>query len=797
MNSRRRARVSFAVRLACLLSIVAVPFTTLASELSFTISAPNPRVVATPDGDRIAVDGDGWDTFAEPGLPELPYRLVRVLMPQGMAPSDLIVTASTARRAAGGVRPALADPFVTSEGDVVAMATPAVDGSYPDVRARLLGVGYLHGYAIATVAVYPYELRDGELNVYDRIDVAISTRADDSAPVARERFREGFLESMRSRLEAMVVNPEVADTYALGRFVVPKPRGGFQPTSFPSLEGSAVDYVIITTDALAASYQPLADWKTDKGVPTVIRTVEWIGANARNGSDMSETIRNFVIEAYTKWGITYALVGGDTEQIPTRFAFSAFYDGGKDLPVDMYLGNLDGDWNADHDAVFGEHGVDSADLYAEVYIGRLPTRNPAEAGVLINKVIDYERPVHRTYAKKILLLGEVLFPANYTPGDPISLNGADLLDYLRESWMGDPGLAVVPLYETPASYPGPPAALPLSREAAIDSLNAGPNHVLHVGHGFRFNMSLANASLVNADADALVNGDRLFNLSLLNCTAVAYTYECLAEHFMRNPNGGAASVVGANDSAFPNAATYYMQEFYRLLLDQDVTHLGELFARSREPRTGFALASDGVDLWTHYVYTCLGDPEMPLWSASVANLAVSHVASVNKGTNNITVTVTDGVNPVEFATVCLTKGDDDYEVGTTNASGQATLSFRAESAGTIKVVVTGHNYKRYEGSITVGGTGAYLQVASMTIDDDGVNGTSGNGNGVIEAGETIDFALTIQNTGTATYPFDIFYGGDAPFAAVVRPARKSGRRINKAETIAICKVRTMKSDNSK
>jgi hypothetical protein len=139
---------------------------------------------------------------------------------------------------------------------------------------------------------------------------------------------------------------------------------------------------------------------------------------------------------------------------------------------------------------------------------------------------------------------------------------------------------------------------------------------------------------------------------------------------------------------------------------------------------------------------------MPLWSGVVKTLSVSHAASVSKGTNTITVTVTEGITPIQGVTVCLSKDEDDYEVGTTNASGQVSLSFRAESAGAIKVVATGLNYKRYEGSITVGGTGAYCRVSSMTIDDDGAGGTIGNGNGIIEAGETVDFALTIQNTGT-------------------------------------------------
>ena len=113
--------------------------------------------------------------------------------------------------------------------------------------------------------------------------------------------------------------------------------------------------MIVTNDSLAAAYQVLADWKTSKGVSTVVRTTEWIAANYRNGSDGAETIRNFVKDADALWGIKYVL-GGDSQQIPVRLAWSAFYPdaNGHSNPADMYFGCLDGDWNADHDAQFGD-----------------------------------------------------------------------------------------------------------------------------------------------------------------------------------------------------------------------------------------------------------------------------------------------------------------------------------------------------------------------------------------------------------------------------------------------------------
>ncbi|HET6348148.1 MAG TPA: C25 family cysteine peptidase [Candidatus Krumholzibacteria bacterium] len=738
--------------LALCCTVVSAPFVLStpahADRLTYTVSLPgDPATVShETDGDRIALRGSGWDVPRTPGATELPRRTVRIVLPQGQEVDTFSFTFSGETRMADTFAPAAAGDLVGTEGERVTAPSRTRDASQ---RVEYLGTGTLCGYQVASFAVYPFGTDSGSLRRASDVELRIDTRPLTSTTAARVRHRDGWRESVRQNLEHMVVNPEALSAYAFTEVVVPETHSGFTASTYPSLEGSPVDYVIVTNDSLAAAYQVLADWKTSKGVPTVVRTTEWIAANYRNGSDMAETIRNFVKDAYSLWGIKYLLLGGDVAQIPVRMAYSAFYPSGvgSSIPVDMYFGCLDGDWNADHDAVFGEFGSDNADLWAEVYVGRLPTRNNAEVNLMVGKVKNYETPVNTTYEKKILMLGEVLFPSNYHPGDTITLNGADLAEYIRLSDLTAPGLSVARNYETYSLYPG---SLPETRQAAIDSLNTGYNHVVHIGHGFRFNMSCGDASLVNADADGLTNGVKLSNMNLLNCTACAYTYECLAEHFLRVVNGGAVSVVGSNDSAFPTVATDYLDEYYDLLFNQNVVHIGEAFARSREARTAYAEASDAGDRWTHFTYTLLADPEMPLWTGPVSTMAVAFPSSVNKGTNSITVTVTKGGNPLQFATVCLSKGSDDYKVGTTNALGQATLSFRAESAGTIDVVVTALNCKRYEGTITVGGTGAYLAINSITIDDDNTGGTSGNGNGVIDGGETVDLGFSLKNNGTAT-----------------------------------------------
>jgi hypothetical protein len=416
----------------------------------------------------------------------------------------------------------------------------------------------------------------------------------------------------------------------------------------------------------------------------------------------------------------------------------------------MYFGCLDGDWNADHDATFGEAlpaGSDDADLFAEVYTGRLPTASVAEVTMMIGKIVAYETPTDLVFPNKVLLLAEVLFPFNWSPPQQITLNGADLAETIYNLEMQSPNLSVTRMYETDNLFPG---SVNENKAAAIAAINAGYNHVVHIGHGFRFTMSVGSSSIGNTDADAFTNGNRLICLYFLNCSGVAFDYPCLAEHFLRNPNGGAVSAVGANESAFPNASSNYMNEYYDLLFEDDVYRAGETFARSRLPRTVLAILGDNVDLWTHYIYSLLSDPELPMWSGPAAPITVVHTPSVNKGSNSIVVTVTSGGNPVTFARVCLSKGEEDYAVAFTNGLGQATIPFRAETDGAISVVVTSNNVRRYEGAITVGGTAAYVAITTITIDDDNVGSTSGNGNGVIDGGELVAFGITVKNFGGTT-----------------------------------------------
>jgi WD40 repeat protein len=775
----RRIRLISAVPLISIVAIYAGSAGADTLTFESRLSQSDVRVVSIGGQSVVRIENpkaalaDGYQILSDPGSPSLPIRVVRFILPDGHTVAGFDAAPGVSRILSESFHPELTaaprDPDSAPAAALPRLIEPPAEGPFPGEFVRYLGTGYWQGHAIASFALLPFQVDGTRLELYERVSLTVETRPHSEPPtIARlQRLSPGRSEEIRSQLAAVAVNADAIDGY---RGPVPLATAGpFEPTMAPSLDGSPVEYLIVTTDALADAYQRLADWKTARGVPTVVRTMEWIDANHRRGSDIQETLRLFIRDAYEKWGVKWVLLGGDTAEIPARYCFSTYYYGGRYLPVDLYYAGLDGSWNKDHDDVWGEPSSffgDAPDLYAEVYLGRLPTSSVAGVDIMVDKIIDYESAVDPSYLNKVMFLAEVLFPFPWSPGQTIEVNGADSAEYVI---LGSPelhALNLVRAYETDDLYPG---SIHESVQQTIDSLNAGYNHVHHIGHGFRFNMHLGDASLVISDADALHNGDRQSNLYLLNCTAAAFDYDCLAERFLKNPSGGAVSVVGSNESAFPDASIHYEFEYTRLVFSEGVVHIGEAFARSRLPRTAYAETADNSDLWTHYVYTLLADPEMRLWTDTVDTLVVTHTTSTGMGINTIQVEVAAGGAPAESVLVCLWKKDDDYQHGSTGGTGAVSFDFACESPGSVSVVATGANHTPYQGWITVDPEpGGYLDVVGFVVDDTTAAGIVGNGDGLIDAGETINLYPVFENTGgTATGAAIVTMSSGSPWVSAV------------------------------
>jgi hypothetical protein len=108
-------------------------------------------------------------------------------------------------------------------------------------------------------------------------------------------------------IKEMVINPEDVELISLPN-----------PLQTRSVDPGDYDYVVITQSSWVDDFQPLADWKTKKGIPANIVTTSWI-YSTYSGSNNQAKIRAFVIDAQTNWGTVFFLLGGDTGVIQVQY----------------------------------------------------------------------------------------------------------------------------------------------------------------------------------------------------------------------------------------------------------------------------------------------------------------------------------------------------------------------------------------------------------------------------------------------------------------------------------------------
>jgi hypothetical protein len=350
------------------------------------------RITRLSEGARYSLPGAvAW---GDPGEPEIPAVPVSIDLPPAEDVQSYELHVLSERALSPGLAPW---PF-SRDLENPGTPDPALyrsDRFYPAETVLYSGVGYARGRRIAMFVVHPLRVRpsDGDLTLATRAELVVHLKPS----VEPE-------------------TPAVEPLFPAGSARHDDAAKGFAPSERPSLEGSAVDMVIVSSDAAAAEFQRLADWKTRKGVPTVVRTVSWVKANYTQGVDLQARIRFFIRDAVELWGAKWLLLGGDTDAIPARYVYSR-YTNQILILTDLYYASLEGDWNGDGDVYFGEAPAgsnpgDGADLYPDVYLGRIPASTAAAAHIVVDKILAYEQtPPQSADFHRMLALAEVLFPS--------------------------------------------------------------------------------------------------------------------------------------------------------------------------------------------------------------------------------------------------------------------------------------------------------------------------------------------------------------------------------------------------
>lgn len=750
---RRLSTAAFAGLLLLAFAAVANAAVVLEREFRFDTA----RLKISHSGELTQVDVPGAARESAPGRPDLPWLSERVDLPAGQRIARVEVIGVDASLAAERVKLL---PTIEPKPGLGPILRTAPDPAYFDSpfsqpeQLVVLGVqGSQRGRQIGTLRVSPvrWNPRSGRLEQVKSVRVRLTLEPDDSPVTPRERIVREWEDEL----------PTGVPTRAFTSISTPageKPQATpFRPTQVPSVLGSPVEYVIVTNDAMAPTFQQLADWKTQTGVPAVVRTMSFIQAQYPFGADDAERVRLFIRDAYSRWGTKWVLLGGDTDVIPERQARTTFY-GGEMIAADMYFSCVDGNWNADGDSLFGEGYYstddpgDNCDILPEVYVGRAPTSTVAEALQFVTKTLTYVNATQADYQNAWLFFSEVLFPQDWSTGQLTSLDGAELSEDILPIADLEPAIHVGRLYQNYTDIRWRPTPVQETRARVLDSLDVGYNIAVHTGHGYRNVMSVGDDNMTNGDVGGLSNGNRLTNLYAINCTSNAIDFPCIGEAFLKAPNGGAVTNVGSTRFDFPSTGRAYQEEYFRLMVEDSISAVGELTARQKLPFIAFA-SYDGVQRWTQMTLLMLGDPELRIFRTRPRVLTVVHPSSMAVSDTQIAVNVAISGVPLYGARVTAYKANDDFATGTTDGAGNIVLPFRPDSVGTFKLTVTAYNAKPYQASPTITASGVPLLAdRPVVLDDDAVGGTVGNANGQLDAGETVDLIVPLKNNGGANAP---------------------------------------------
>jgi len=586
---------------------------------------------------------------------------------------------------------------------------------FPETPIRYLKTGSLGGKRIAVLQVHPLKYIPAQrtLIFYKNVQFKLKYILKDEAvsPPNRTQRAEIVYQNMVKRI---VENPQQVSSSYIGQ----------------GLNGGALEYLIITNESLASSFQELLDWKVKKGLPAAIRTKEWIVSNY-SGWDPAERIRNYIKVAYQDSGCVWVLLGGDTDVIPCRYAYIELQTVTEDIPADLYYSDLDGTWDFDGDRAYGEP-EDSLDLFPDLFVGRAPASTVFEVETFVDKVLAYEKNIPSDYQLKMLFFAEY--------GDPRTDDAIhkDMIDDYYVPPRFDP---ISKLYERDENE---------NAQAVLDSMDIGFNFMNHAGHANYPVLCTGPDNIWNEDIDGLINSPRFSGvLYSVGCWPAAIDYDCIGEHFVKNPNGGGFFVGNSRYGWYtPSLPGYgssdlFDQQFFASIFSRGFHHYGQIIADSKIQFAGDADQENDFR-WIEFCLILLGDPEMPLWTDTPQNLVVDFADTVTTGSNQFWVTVNQG-SPVQDAVVCLMKGDEVYETGTTGSDGYISFSIDPASVGTLYVTATKPDFYPFEGFCIVQSNMPYVTCKDKSIDD-----AAGNADGIVNPGEQITLNLTLKNYGNQT-----------------------------------------------
>jgi len=344
---------------------------------------------------------------------------------------------------------------------------------------------------------------------------------------------------------------------------------------------SRVDYLLITSRALEAAAQSLADYRTEQGLSTGVAVFEDVCDLITHGLRTPEAVPALLCYARDHW-----------IQPPwmTVLAGNGHYD---------YLGTLGNEANHippmlfdTRDGLFASDGLladCNGDNLPDIAIGRLPALTAVDLTAMIAKIKAYEAGFGSTIEDILVFAADI----NDSAGNFSSANTS------LANWAGDDhAVEQIDLNTTEIED---------ARMQLLAKFNRGAGFIHYTGHGGVNNFS-AKKLLKASDVTAMNNPDTPPVVVALSCLVGRYEapgVNGMGEVLMRKAGAGAVAVWGPSGLSRNNPAVDLGNAFYRTILQDGCGTLGLAIQKARSSVIGDQFTKD-----TFAIYNLLGDPSL-------------------------------------------------------------------------------------------------------------------------------------------------------------------------------------------
>lgn len=519
-----------------------------------------------------------------------------------------------------------------------------------------------------------------------------------------------------------------------------------------SKDGDGADMIYFVPDSLYDSLRPLVEWRNLSGIRTQVVLLSELGNPVT-----AQAIRAYILNAYNTWNPapSFVAIVGDAELIPPDYRFHHPY-------TDELIGT---------DVYYAEMDSNSLVPFPDIFVGRISVDNSVELGVYVRKLLKYETDPYRDSN----WFNRVLLAAYNETGRFFIATSESVYVYLNAQ-----GYEVIRQYED--GYP------PGNTAGVLEAINTGVCIVNHRDHGASRNGGgsfdgWGHPRFTVNNISSLHNGDMTPVFFSPNCESGWFdgetdeyssrSYESIGEELVRAEGKGAIGYIGSTrisysgyndeldkgfwDAIFPDFHSGYPDTgsvnpyTSRVAYIGGILTYGKYYMYDRYVRTNgqpYPWEPDTEKTRTEFEeFNYIGDPATLIRTSMPRELTVDYPPTIPLGNSQFTITVSSNGVPVNGAIVVLSQDTSLYLSNTTDPGGQVTFNISVSTTDTVYVTVSGYNLLPFNGGIQPISSGPYVSVFSREIDDDTLDASSGNGDGIINPGEIVEITFKFKNWG--------------------------------------------------